>query len=67
MTIPEVHPEPGRRAVQLAEGAGLRPGERLYEKLFTESEKPRCTEHEKIFVSRNGVSPSREQFAQQVE
>ena len=49
------------------EYTGLRPGERLHETLFTDLENPRCTEHEKIFVSRNSVSPTPEQFSQQLE
>jgi FlaA1/EpsC-like NDP-sugar epimerase len=37
---------------------GLRPGERLNELLFGPSERRDLTRHEKIFVARNGVSPS---------
>jgi len=37
---------------------GLRPGERLYEILFTGEETTARTEHEKIFVARNGAVPA---------
>jgi FlaA1/EpsC-like NDP-sugar epimerase len=36
---------------------GLRPGEKLFEELFLDEEKYYRTIHEKIFVSRNGISP----------
>ncbi len=49
------------------EFTGLRSGERLYETLFADNEYPKCTEHEKIFVNRNGGKAAPERFAQQVE
>jgi FlaA1/EpsC-like NDP-sugar epimerase len=49
------------------EYVGLRPGERLSESLFNETENPCSTEHEKIFVSHNGVQSMSDSFEQQVE
>ena len=39
---------------------GLRPGERLYEILFSQDESRARTHHQKIFVARNGTIPSLE-------
>jgi FlaA1/EpsC-like NDP-sugar epimerase len=36
---------------------GLRPGEKLFEELFLDDESYSRTDHEKIFVSRNGKTP----------
>lgn len=49
------------------EYTGLRPGERLYENLFSANEHPLRTEHEKIFVNRNGCQTTDSMFVQQIE
>ena len=49
------------------EYTGLRQGERLYENLFADTEYPLRTEHEKIFVNRNGCQPTDSLFVQQIE
>lgn len=49
------------------EYTGLRPGERLYEDLFADTEHPELTEHEKIFVNCNGFVSHTEDFATQLE
>ncbi len=46
---------------------GLRPGERLYENLFADSEHPERTEHEKIFVHHNGLPALSKNFSDQLE
>ena len=46
---------------------GLRPGERLYEELFSEGEKPAQTQYEKIFVTRNGVHGVDADFEAQID
>lgn len=46
---------------------GLRPGERLFEDLFSDIENPIRTEHEKIFVSRNGLDIPPELFYEEVD
>jgi FlaA1/EpsC-like NDP-sugar epimerase len=45
------------------EYTGLRPGERLHERLFTEDEDRIRTVHEKIFVARHTPTPSQNLFA----
>ncbi len=40
------------------EFTGLRPGEKLFEELFTDSEQYGRTKHEKIFAVRDGSTPA---------
>ena len=49
------------------EYTGLRPGERLSENLFADSEHPQRTEHEKIFVNHNNPTALPPNFPQQIE
>ena len=46
---------------------GLRPGEKLFEELFTEIEKPKRTQHEKIFVTRSKDFHDTDSFDQDLE
>ena len=46
---------------------GLRPGERLYEILFSQDEIQARTRHQKIFVARNATIPSGEIFNQEIQ
>jgi FlaA1/EpsC-like NDP-sugar epimerase len=46
---------------------GLRPGEKLCEELFTEVEKPKRTQHEKIFVIRSKDNRETDSFNQNLD
>jgi len=46
---------------------GLRPGERLHEKLFTEDENRTHTVHEKIFVAHHDPTPWQQLFAHEIQ
>ena len=49
------------------EYTGLRPGERLSEALFSQDENCSRTQHEKIFVARNGIAPSLDAFTREIQ
>ena len=49
------------------EYTGIRPGERLFEKLFADNETYTRTEHEKIFVTLNGAMPSQRDIRREIE
>ncbi|MFN2304710.1 MAG: polysaccharide biosynthesis protein, partial [Anaerolineales bacterium] len=46
---------------------GLRPGEKLFEELFTKNEQPNRTEHEKIFVASSHNEANYDKLYQQLE
>ena len=49
------------------EYTGIRPGERLFEKLFADDETYTRTKHEKIFVTLNGAIPSQADFKREID